>query len=93
MDYYCKECDKKLEKTDIRRSTTERQIQPLTRDMIYNNIIHLKNCKCGKDRNIPLAPEVEPYLDEAIGIENQNLFASGEADDTLEFWIEYEGYR
>jgi predicted cobalt transporter CbtA len=36
---------------------------------------------------------VEPYLDEAIGIENQNLFASGEADDTLEFWIEYEGYR
>jgi predicted cobalt transporter CbtA len=36
---------------------------------------------------------VEPYLDEAIGIENQNLFTSGEADDTLEFWIEYEGYR
>ena len=36
---------------------------------------------------------VEPYLDEAIGIENQNLFASGEADDTLEFWVEYEGYR
>ncbi len=36
---------------------------------------------------------VEPYLDEAIGIENQNLFDSGEADDTLEFWIEYEGYR
>ncbi len=36
---------------------------------------------------------VEPYLDEAIGLENQNLFASGEEDDTLEFWIEYEGYR
>ena len=36
---------------------------------------------------------VEPYLDEAIGIENQNMFASGEEDDTLEFWIEYEGYR
>lgn len=36
---------------------------------------------------------VEPYLDEAIGIENQNLFASGEQDDTLEFWVEYEGYR
>ena len=36
---------------------------------------------------------VEPYLDEAIGIENQNLFDSGEEDDTLEFWIEYEGYR
>jgi predicted cobalt transporter CbtA len=36
---------------------------------------------------------VEPYLDQAIGIENQNLFASGEEEDTPEFWIEYEGYR
>ena len=36
---------------------------------------------------------VEPYLDDAIGIENQNLFASGEEEDTLEFWVEYEGYR
>lgn len=36
---------------------------------------------------------VEPYLDQAIGIENQNLFASGEEDDTPEFWVEYEGYR
>ena len=36
---------------------------------------------------------VEPYLDQAIGIENQNLFASGEEEDTLEFWAEYESYR
>lgn len=36
---------------------------------------------------------VEPYLDEAIGIENQNLFSSGEEDNTLEFWVEYEQYR
>lgn len=36
---------------------------------------------------------VEPYLDRAIGIENQHLFASGEEDDTLEFWVKYEGYR
>ena len=36
---------------------------------------------------------VEPYLDEAIGIENQNLFASGEEEDTLEFWVEYNAYR
>jgi len=36
---------------------------------------------------------VEPYLDQAIGIENQNLFASGEEEDTPEFWAEYEGYR
>ena len=31
--------------------------------------------------------------DRAIGIENQSLFASGEAEDTLEFWAEYESYR
>jgi len=36
---------------------------------------------------------VEPYLDQAIGIENQNLFTSGEEEDTHEFWVEYEGYR
>ena len=36
---------------------------------------------------------VEPYLDQAIGIENQNLFASGEEEDTPQFWVEYEGYR
>ena len=36
---------------------------------------------------------VEPYLDQAIGIENQNLFDSGEEEDTLEFWVEYDGYR
>ena len=30
---------------------------------------------------------VEPYLDEAIGIENQNLFTSGEAEDTLQFGL------
>ncbi|KFM21799.1 putative cobalt transporter subunit protein [Marine Group I thaumarchaeote SCGC AAA799-B03] len=36
---------------------------------------------------------VEPYLDQAIGIENQNLFESGEEEDTPEFWVEYEGYR
>jgi len=36
---------------------------------------------------------VEPYLDEAIGIENQNLFASGEEDDTVQFQVEYESYR
>ena len=28
---------------------------------------------------------VEPYLDEAISIENRNLFASGDAEDTPQF--------
>lgn len=36
---------------------------------------------------------VEPYLDSAINIENQNLFASGEETDTPEFWVAYEQYR
>ena len=36
---------------------------------------------------------VEPYLDEAIGIENQALFESGEAEDTPQFWVEYNSYR
>ena len=36
---------------------------------------------------------VEPYLDQAIGIENQNLFASGEEEDNPQFWAEYESYR
>ncbi len=36
---------------------------------------------------------VESYLDEAIGIENQNLFASGEEEDTPAFWVEYDAYR
>jgi predicted cobalt transporter CbtA len=36
---------------------------------------------------------VEPYLDRAIGIENQHLFASGEEKDTPEFRAEYDSYR
>ena len=36
---------------------------------------------------------VEPFLDEATNIENQNLFESGEESDTDEFWVEYYSYR
>jgi hypothetical protein len=36
---------------------------------------------------------VEPYLDTAIGIENENLFASGEEENTPEFWANYYSYR
>ncbi len=36
---------------------------------------------------------VEPYLDEAINIENQELFASGIEKDTPRFWAEYDAYR
>jgi predicted cobalt transporter CbtA len=36
---------------------------------------------------------VEPYLDQAIGIENQTLFATGEEEDSPAFWVEYNSYR
>lgn len=36
---------------------------------------------------------VEPYLDIAIGIENQNLFASGQEQDNEEFWSSHNSYR
>jgi hypothetical protein len=36
---------------------------------------------------------VESYLDVAIGIENQHLFASGEEKDTPEFRAEFDSYR
>ncbi len=36
---------------------------------------------------------VEPYLDTAIGIENQRMFADGEAKDTPQFWEKFSDYR
>lgn len=36
---------------------------------------------------------IEPYLDRAIGIENQRLFAEGEAKDTPQFWQQFTDYR
>ena len=36
---------------------------------------------------------VEPYLDAAIGIENQNKFLAGEVKDTPQFWDEFSKYR
>lgn len=36
---------------------------------------------------------VEPSLDQAIGIENQHLFASGQEKDTPEFRAQYGDYR
>ena len=36
---------------------------------------------------------VEPYLDDAIAIENRNMFESGEEEDTPEFWVEHNSFR
>jgi len=60
----CSSCNNVLTNLDIRRSTIEQKIPRLTKDKIYNNIIHLTHCKNDKDRNIPLAPEVEEHLGE-----------------------------
>ena len=36
---------------------------------------------------------VEPSLDQAIGIENQHLFESGEEKETPEFYAQFDSYR
>lgn len=36
---------------------------------------------------------LEPFLDKAIGIENQNLFVTGQAEATPLFWQEFNSYR
>lgn len=50
-------------------------------------IVLLAGCFAGIIHGTANLVIVEPYLDEAIGIENQNLFSSGEEKDTPEFWL------
>ena len=59
----------------------------------FIGIVLLAGCFAGIIHGAANLAIVEPYLDEAIGIENQNLFASGEEKDTLQFWVEYSVYR
>ena len=56
-------------------------------------IILVAGCFAGVIHGLANLAIVEPYLDEAIGIENQNLFATGEEEDTPQFRAEYESYR
>ena len=60
---------------------------------IFLTIVLVSGALAGTIHGVTNLAIVEPYLDETIGIENQNLFASGEEDDTPQFWVEYEGYR
>jgi len=60
---------------------------------IFITIVLISGCTAGTIHGLVNLLIVEPYLDEAIGIENQNLFESGEAENTSEFWAEYESYR
>ena len=63
------------------------------RTALFITIVLLSGCFAGIIHGLANLAIVEPYLDKAIGIENQNLFASGEENDTPQFWIEYDSYR
>ena len=61
--------------------------------VIFLAIVLVSGALAGTIHGIANLAIVEPYLDEAIGIENQNLFASGEEEDTPQFRAEYDAYR
>jgi predicted cobalt transporter CbtA len=63
------------------------------RTAIFLAIVLVSGALAGTIHGIANLAIVEPYLDQAIGIENQNLFASGEEEDTPQFWVEYTSYR
>ena len=60
---------------------------------LFIAIVLVAGCFAGTIHGLANLVIVEPYLDQAIGIENQNLFASGEEEDTPQFQAEYESYR
>ena len=60
---------------------------------LFIAIVILSGAVAGTMHGLVNLAIVEPYLDSAIGIENQNLFASGEEKDTPEFWANYYSYR
>jgi predicted cobalt transporter CbtA len=60
---------------------------------LFIAIVLLSGCSAGIIHGLLNLAIVEPFLDTAIGIENQNLFSSGEEKDTPEFWAEYYSYR
>ena len=60
---------------------------------IFIVIVLLSGCFAGTIYGALNLAIVEPYLDDATSIENQNLFTSGEEEDTPQFWVEYYEYR
>ena len=56
-------------------------------------IVLLSGCFAGMIYGALNLAIVEPYLDDAINIENQNLFSAGEEVDGPQFWVEYYEYR
>ena len=60
---------------------------------IFILIVLLSGCFAGTIYGTLNLIIVEPYLDDAINIENQNLFSSGEEIDGPQFWVEYYEHR
>ena len=56
-------------------------------------IVLLSGCFAGTIYGTLNLVIVEPYLDDAINIENQNLFSTGDEIDGPQFWVEYYEYR
>ncbi|MEM3065284.1 MAG: CbtA family protein [Candidatus Nitrosotenuis sp.] len=61
--------------------------------LLFIALALISGCAAGLIHGLVNLAIVEPYLDTAIGIENQHLFESGEAKDTPQFWAEYYSYR
>jgi len=61
--------------------------------ILFISIVLISGCFAGTIHGLVNLAIVEPYLDQAIGIENQNLFALGEEENTPQFQAEYESYR
>ena len=60
---------------------------------IFIVIVLLSGCFAGTIYGGLNLAIVEPFLDEAVNIENQKLFSSGDEEDTPYFWVEYYKYR
>ena len=60
---------------------------------LFIAIVLLSGCFAGTIYGALNLAIVEPYLDDAINIENQKMFTAGEANDTPKFWVEYYEYR
>lgn len=61
--------------------------------LLFIALVLVSGCAAGVIHGFVNLVIVEPYLDTAIGIENRNMFESGEAQDTPQFWAEYYSYR
>ncbi|MEW6588199.1 MAG: CbtA family protein [Thermoproteota archaeon] len=61
--------------------------------LLFIALVLISGCTAGVIHGLVNLAIVEPHLDTAIGIENQNMFKSGEAQDTPQFWAEYYSYR